>query len=736
MNIEAMMSMVEAGQMEQLEAAWIQAVDEHLAPASLCEVLTALVTADQLDTAETLGWELLAERAEQLAGEPLLSLAKSVVCCVPASDQLRSQAGHVYRGVFADNPDFDALLEASGLLSGQSPRRAFRTLETCLGIKEDNYLINRFDQRVIRVIGYDKTLGEFETVDALGRTTRIEPKSLADEFDQVDGEDFRVLRQHDPGRVAEAIEHRPVEVLIALCKSVGGQIDANALKGMLVPDHLTKDKWPGWWNRARTAARRSKQLSMTGRPIVVSYHPDGQSLEDELADLVASARTPLEFFGVLRRYIHETRDRKLPIEEDFTGPLLAELARQAGSLAADSPADALAAALALGVAEQWGLGNPAGEFPSADTLLSAVQDPADIVAALTDPALFPAAIDALCRCKDGADHLAGLLRKTPASLLSEVVGRLVAASREEAVVAAIGEAMADPRGHLDICLWLWSGPQYLSAGVPAKAEQLRKLLGILRELEKDIGISRNDRREISHRIRSALSAGNYASYRQAVSEMDHLIASTVKNQIIMTTGLAQAVSDEMLNILREGFYSLFTKEKVAPWADKTAMWTTEAALHRRENDLKHLVDVKMAENAKAIGVAVSHGDLSENSEWRFAIEERDLLRAQAAKIRDELVRARVMHPHDVGTESVGIGSRVRLVRNDDGKELSLDLLGPWDSDVSRHVYNYQSLLAQSMLGKKVGEEVTLKLDGGPAVYRIDSLASAMEEPSASHSGSS
>lgn len=726
MTLENMLAMVAAGQIQELEAAWILAVEEGMPQEDLGRVLEALVVAGHLDAAETLGWALLEDRGSQLKGRHLLSLAQAVVAAVQVSDQLRSQAAELYRQHYPDHPHLDALLRASGLVSGQSPKRAFRTLDTCLQLAVDDYLVNRFDHLSVQLRGYQAALGEFEVADAQGQIRRIEPKELADEFDRVEKGDFRVLAQHKPEAVRAMLDEDPAGTLKALCIAAGGRIDANTLRDKLVPAYLTKDQWSTWWSKARNAAKRHEQLSLEGRPIVVSYHPAGRTLEEEMAALAAAATMPLERLDVLRRYAREVQSRKLQVDHAFAQPIMNSLAEQAETFRKRSPGDALGASLAIALAQGMGLPAPQREFPTPEAILAAAADPALAVRELTDATLWPAALDALAARPDAANYLTDLMRTAPSERLDEVAARLSRVAGEPAVAQAISEAAAQPLARLELNLWLWAGPKNPPAGAPGKVEMLRRLLDLLRQLEKDHDLDRESLKQIRQRIRSAFSASNYASYRAAVAQMDEAVAATIKTLIaLVEDGLAEAVRDNLQSILSENFYALFAKAKILPWLDEGAIWTTEVALRRRQAELTHLMDVKMLENARAIGAAAEHGDLSENSEWRFAIEERDLLRAQAAVMQDEIGRARIIRPYEVPTDFVGVGSRVRLIRVDNGQQFTLDLLGPWESDPARYVFNYRTPLALTLLGRAPGEVVTLKLGGDESEYRIEAIESAL-----------
>jgi transcription elongation GreA/GreB family factor len=74
---------------------------------------------------------------------------------------------------------------------------------------------------------------------------------------------------------------------------------------------------------------------------------------------------------------------------------------------------------------------------------------------------------------------------------------------------------------------------------------------------------------------------------------------------------------------------------------------------------------------------------------------------------------------------VGIGSKVTLRRVSDQAAVVMSFLGPWDSDVSRNVYSYQTPIAAELMGKPLGHTVTLKLDGQEAQYVIEAVAPAL-----------
>jgi len=252
---------------------------------------------------------------------------------------------------------------------------------------------------------------------------------------------------------------------------------------------------------------------------------------------------------------------------------------------------------------------------------------------------------------------------------------------------------------------------------------LSKVLQGLFEVDHHWEGNREKRKEIRQNVRTVLSARNFASYREAVAEMDESMASVIRGKIERTDGLALAIRDKMLDMLKENFYAIFVEKKTPPWLDESVIWTSQKALDKHAEELKVLTDVTMPANAKQIGEAAEQGDLRENADWQAAIEERDMLVARHRKINDELTRARVLQLRDVEDDIVSIGAKVTL-KADDGSTVKMSFLGPWDTDTEKRVYSYTTKLGQTLMGKRIGETVTLNTDETEREYTVEALGVA------------
>ena len=722
MDLRKIKQLIETDDVDAVEIEWMEAMEAGESTEEMNEVLKVLVEAKQPDIAGMLALMLLSDAIEQLAPREALDIARCILPSLPGNPELRTAAAELYKQVYAETEHFDLFLDESGLESNQAPRRAIRTLDTCLALSPGVALAGRYEHKVLQVDRFNHLTGCFDLTEPGGQQISLEPKPLADNYEPVENTDFRVLRAFRPDDLKDLVNSDPAAVMIGVCRMSGGQIESLELRDTIVPRYLSKDNWSSWWTRAKTGVKRSPFLTIEGRnPTFVVYHPQGHSLEQELAESVEQARVPLELLNVLKQYVREVKQRKLKIDPAFVSPIIETLAGQAESFRKRRAADALTASLAIGIAGTLGLDAPQTPYPSPAELLGEAKTPAKAVIALTDPSLRSIALEALSQRPDAAEQLARLLTRLAANELDFVAEKLHSAGHDEVIDRAVDKAMSDPVANAQICIWLWQGPLRQPNNAPELLELLSRLLKIMQEMHRDPDIDRTLRRETFGQIRGTLTAGGCKTFRKTIAKLDEGVAATVKRRVEVNNGLSDTSREMLLGVLREEFYTLFIQAKIATWLDESVIWTTKESIDRLEAELKELLDVTLPANSKAIGEAAALGDLSENAEWQYAVEEQRRLNGRVAQMQNDLIRARALSHGDVPGDTVGIGSKVAVRRSSDQQELELTILGPWESNVEMNVFSYRTPLALELLGKGVGEIATLKLEGTPQEYAIERL---------------
>ncbi len=141
---------------------------------------------------------------------------------------------------------------------------------------------------------------------------------------------------------------------------------------------------------------------------------------------------------------------------------------------------------------------------------------------------------------------------------------------------------------------------------------------------------------------------------------------------------------------------------------------TGEGLKKLQDELEHLKTVERKEVAEKIKVALSFGDLSENSEYDEAKNDQALLEGRIAALESQIKHARVIDESELNSEIVHIGSKVRIA-DDNGKEFKYTLSGATEADPFQGKISDESPVGKAILGLRVGERGEATLPNGTIV---------------------
>ena len=143
---------------------------------------------------------------------------------------------------------------------------------------------------------------------------------------------------------------------------------------------------------------------------------------------------------------------------------------------------------------------------------------------------------------------------------------------------------------------------------------------------------------------------------------------------------------------------------------------TESGRHELERELEELKS-RRGEIADKIAAARDFGDLSENAEYDAAREAQGLLETRITEIEIILQNASIIQ---VGRSStVVLGSTVELEAN--GKAVTYTVVGPVEADPLEGKVSNESPIGQALMGKAVGDTVTISTPKGELAYTVVAL---------------
>ena len=221
-----------------------------------------------------------------------------------------------------------------------------------------------------------------------------------------------------------------------------------------------------------------------------------------------------------------------------------------------------------------------------------------------------------------------------------------------------------------------------------------------------------EKRELLKKMHALLSNERYAIVRQIMQASSK---EDVQEFLLLLTK-CYSLSDHDIKI----FYSLAEvahpslgkikkKQEAGTSSDTQVIWTTAEGYKKLQQRIQQIATVETVLNAKEIETARSHGDLRENAEFKAALEKRDRLQSELKFLSDQLNASRIITKEDIVTDNIDIGCVVEC-ENKRGEKAQYTILGPFDADPEKHILSFQSKLAQTMKGLKIGGQFEFQGD--------------------------
>jgi transcription elongation factor GreA len=161
----------------------------------------------------------------------------------------------------------------------------------------------------------------------------------------------------------------------------------------------------------------------------------------------------------------------------------------------------------------------------------------------------------------------------------------------------------------------------------------------------------------------------------------------------------------------------------------SAMNGPEARIRQKLEEEIRLIEHELKnELPKELMKARAHGDLSENSEYKYAKERQSYLSARLSQLQKRLANVAMLNLNNLPRDRVGYGSLVRLLDVEKETEVEYKLVTSEEADAAQGLISTTSPIGRALLGRRVGEEVRVQTPGGLKTFEIISLRTIHDEP--------
>ncbi|MEP6809190.1 MAG: GreA/GreB family elongation factor [Chthoniobacterales bacterium] len=569
-----------------------------------------------------------------------------------------------------------------------------------------------------RVVEWNLLLNQI-LIDFSGK--KAHPMQLsyaADSLDVIPKEHFLARKATDLSGIQNLIKKDPTAVVRNILESLGGAATALQISQWMVSDLLTEAEWKRWWTSTTKALKKEGFFHLpTKKTEPIQLRAQKVSRTDELIAAFDRARQPKEQAAALDQIIkfqnefidpvnqlqplidtiEDAAEKNRRFNAAFTIELLMARDDLVGGLPQLKSGKENLTLNGLLAEEEARLGTILPKIPSAKErrILQ----------------LFPVALG-----PEWTVRALALMQSKHARAVLQIPRVFADAGQEPVLRAFLHRAIREHSATSEALTWLckertgqWGDlitPDLLGAILSAlerdqhnensRGSKLRDLVLEDRELIPDM-----------------FSGAESSVARDA---MRRLMLTPVFDELTKRSLLARIIK------LYPQLESVITGEQKEERTE--SLIVSWSSLEKRKTEFEELINKKIPENSKEIGVARSYGDLRENFEFKAAKEMQAVLMRRKSELEASLYRARGTNFENPDLSQVSIGTVVTLRDRESENAETYTILGAWDSEPAAGIISYQTAIGQALLGHKIGEVVALNKDEGTGTFEIVSIAAA------------
>ncbi len=614
----------------------------------------------------------------------------------PMDRNLRAELLAAYRQIYETDSRLQTILTATKFEEVTTPLPAASAkTDTLLALNTGNFCQHK-SWGIGNINTFDTTLNRIVVAFPHNPDHAMQLVYAADSLLPVGAEHIEVRKQTDLAGLKQLASADPVALIRLILNSHNHSLSPDKIESILTGTVLATGDWKKWWDNTKKLLKRDSHFELPAKktePLILRAAPVSQ--QDDLLEafrIAPSLEQKIDAARQLLKIVADIADPELLLQE-FQDGLLNSLKKRKDTYVAER----LEAAFVIADLRTHQKTQSESIAPLVAELLAGVRDlPAllDELTAASQKRVIAVVFDRL---------LADLNRLTPRTL-DELTDKL--ATQTDRIFNVVRNQTASP----DLLCWIWKNLSVLPWLQPLHSPAT--LSAMITAIEEGGAKPTKRLRDLIHSEEELISELLSNADTDTVRELARRILGSPAFEELDRRSLMARVVKEF------PFVQSFLVTKTVQEAPLIVSWPS---LNKRRAELEEIVNKRIPENSKEIGVARSYGDLRENFEFKAAKDTQKVLMRRRAELEILLSRAQGTDFADAKPEVVGIGTTVTATDLATNLPHVFHVLGAWDSDPVRGIISYPAALAQAMYNKKAGETIEAADENGKLMYRIDRI---------------
>jgi transcription elongation factor GreA len=147
-------------------------------------------------------------------------------------------------------------------------------------------------------------------------------------------------------------------------------------------------------------------------------------------------------------------------------------------------------------------------------------------------------------------------------------------------------------------------------------------------------------------------------------------------------------------------------------------YLTEEGLKKLREELDCYMNVERPRISKQIGEAIDKGDISENAEYDAAKDSQGILEAKISALQNKIAYARIIDESKIDTKQVQILNKVTIRNQKNNTTMVYTIVPETEANLKEGKISVITPIAQGLMGKKVGDTVSIKVPAGIIPFEI------------------
>jgi transcription elongation factor GreA len=552
----------------------------------------------------------------------------------------------------------------------------------------------------------------------------MDPAFCIGTMDVLPANHLLVRKQTESAKIADLIENNPAQLVVEGLQAYPNNATTAIDLEITLAQVIGEDKFKKWWSAAKKAIAKDPRIAIPAKKTecyILRETP--VSAEDEILEQFNGTRSARRRISLAEDLIAAIDEKE--IKTDFNAILTSVADAVKDSNQIDAAERLYGAAVRDDLAKAIGVDTVFE--PTQASLVAEVRELSEIAEKI--PVQFQGRFLDLVKAThpvETREIAFTLLKTSQGKFTTECINFLVENGHSDELAAALKRWQVEQNLRAPVLLWIVKNRHSKKfAKLLHDLITPRLLSAIFFAIDYEALQASNTRRIPLGEILS----DDTELIGDLLSTADPETARDLANALLLNQGFEELTKKSLLARFIKIFPSIQTIIASEAEGKEEQLLVSRESYDRKRAEYDTIVSKKIPDNSKAIASAREHGDLKENSEYKMAKQDQQVLMAQKSQLERELGRARITDFKDAATNSVTVGSVVEVKVGGTGKTASYTMLGAWDSDPTNNVIAYKTPLGLALLSKKIGDTVKVKIGTSEESYTITGIARHVDRAS-------